>query len=314
MKSLARPVFCVDPWPKLVVMPATLTPRPTWAGLVPAVSPLGAEPLRSTCDSVSSKTVVLLLKPTVLTLAMLLPATSSLVWWAFRPEMAENMERSMRVAPRVGSGCRGRGSGTSVGGEGHLGDPAEGDGRAVDDGLRLGLGAGAGDPDGADRAGLRRPVGVGVGDRVPDQCPGAQRALQGEQLGVLRGDLLELLHLGEGRGLRHELAAAGRVARVLVAHLRHQQLEEGVLAHLVGAVGRGRGRGGRGPDVAGDRGGGHRFSPGQTRTSTPDDADWSVLGAALPSPSGRAAGSQLRARGSCRPERDSDPWWPARAS
>src|SRR3954469_24291073 len=145
-------------------MPATLTPRPTWAGLVPAVSPLGAEPLRSTCDSVSSKTVVLLLKPTVLTLAMLLPATSSLVWWARRPEMAENMERSMRGAPRVGGRCAGSGggggpgrrggsSGGSGGRQGHLGDAAERDGDTADHGLGLGLGAGAGDPDGADRAG-----------------------------------------------------------------------------------------------------------------------------------------------------------------
>src|SRR4051795_9088533 len=97
MKSVERPVFCVEPWLKLVVMPATLTPRPTWAGLVPAESAVGAEPLRRTCESVSSKTVVLLLNPTVLTLAMLLPTTSILVWCARRPEMAENIERSMGV-------------------------------------------------------------------------------------------------------------------------------------------------------------------------------------------------------------------------
>src|SRR3712207_2672932 len=47
-----------------------------------------------TWDRVSSKTVWDDLKPTVLTLAMLLPVTSSLVWWARRPEMAENIERS----------------------------------------------------------------------------------------------------------------------------------------------------------------------------------------------------------------------------
>src|SRR3954464_2043383 len=144
MKSLARPVFWVEPWPKLGVMPATLTPSPTCAGLVPAVSPLGAEPLRSTCDSVSSKTVVLLLKPTVLTLAMLLPATSSLVWWALRPEMAENMERSMRGAPRVwvggaGVGRRGWPAEGSGGRQGHLGDAAERDGDTADHGLGLGL-------------------------------------------------------------------------------------------------------------------------------------------------------------------------------
>src|SRR4051794_41086875 len=191
MKSLARPVFWVDPWPKLVVMPATLTPRPTCAGLVPAVSPLGEEPLRSTCDRVSSKTVWLPLKPTVLTLAMLLPATSSLVWCARRPEMAENMERSMRGAPRVGGRMQKCGeSRGSVGRQGHLGDAAERDGDTADHGLGLGLGPGAGDPDGADRAGLRRPVGVGVGDGVPHERACAERALQGEQLGVLRGELV----------------------------------------------------------------------------------------------------------------------------
>src|SRR3954465_15342723 len=100
MKSLGRPVFCVEPCWKFVLMAATRTPRPTCAGLVPAAFAVGAEPLRSTCERVSSKTVVLLLKPTVLTLAMLLPTTSILVWWACRPEMAENSERSMGEFPR----------------------------------------------------------------------------------------------------------------------------------------------------------------------------------------------------------------------
>src|SRR4051794_41955535 len=104
MKSLARPVFWVDPWPKLVVMPATLTPRPTCAGLVPAVSPLGGEPVRSTCDRVSSKTGWLPLKPTGLALAMLLPATSRLGWWAGRPGMAGDMERRLAGAPPGGGG------------------------------------------------------------------------------------------------------------------------------------------------------------------------------------------------------------------
>src|SRR3954471_13615515 len=102
MKPVDRPVFCVEPWLKLVPIPATLTPRPTWAGLVPAVSRYGAEPWRSSWETVSSKTVVLLLKPTVLTLAMLLPTTSILVWWALRPEMAENSERSMGHSSKVG--------------------------------------------------------------------------------------------------------------------------------------------------------------------------------------------------------------------
>ena len=33
--SVARPVACAEPWVKLVEMPATWTPRPIWAGLVP---------------------------------------------------------------------------------------------------------------------------------------------------------------------------------------------------------------------------------------------------------------------------------------
>src|SRR5919107_1186091 len=163
MKSLARPVFWVEPWPKLVLMPATLTPRPTCAGLVPATSPLGAEPLRSTWDRVSSKTVWLPLKPTVLTLAMLLPATSSLVWWARRPEMAENMERSTGGLLAIGGRWGGAGSaGGGAGGDEHGGDGA-GDGGAVV---------------------------VGVGDVLAHQGTGAQRPLEGQQLRVLRGDLL----------------------------------------------------------------------------------------------------------------------------
>src|SRR3712207_6307181 len=133
MKSVERPVFCVEPCPKLVVMPATLTPRPTCAGLVPPPSAVGAEPLRMTWDRVSSKTVWELLKPTVLTLAMLLPVTSSLVWWARRPEMAENIERSTGRSSQEGE--RGRGSGG--GGHGDLGEAPEGHLLATDDGSGL---------------------------------------------------------------------------------------------------------------------------------------------------------------------------------
>ncbi len=95
MKSVDRPVDWVAPWVQLVVMAATLTPRPTWAGFVPPRLCAGAPPERITCDRVSWKTVWDPLKPTVLTLAMLLPVTSIFVWCARRPEMAENMERSM---------------------------------------------------------------------------------------------------------------------------------------------------------------------------------------------------------------------------
>ena len=47
--------------------------------------------------SVSEKTVVLALKPTVFALAMLLPVTSSMVWLTRRPLMPAKSERSMVV-------------------------------------------------------------------------------------------------------------------------------------------------------------------------------------------------------------------------
>src|SRR5919205_2131096 len=111
MKSVARPVLWVAPWFQLVVMAATFTPRPTCAGFVPPRFCAAAPPARMTWDSVSWKTVWLPLKPTVLTLAMLLPVTSILVWCARRPEMAENMERS--TGGLLGYGGR-RGAGQDV--------------------------------------------------------------------------------------------------------------------------------------------------------------------------------------------------------
>src|SRR3954464_989169 len=146
MKAVERRVFWAEPCSKFVVMPATLTPSPTWAGLVPPACAVGAEPLRMTWDSVSSKTVWLLLKPTVLTLAMLLPVTSSLVWWARRPAIAEFIERSMgrgssgtgRLFPGKSPGEGREGDGGSGGaGLRDLGEPAERDVDAVDDGAGL---------------------------------------------------------------------------------------------------------------------------------------------------------------------------------
>src|SRR5688500_12722500 len=114
MKSVDRPVDWVAPCVQLVVIAATLTPGPTCAGFVPPRFAAGAPPARITWDSVSGKTVWLPLKPTVLTLAMLLPVTSILVWWARRPEMAENIERSMgRSSSGVGPQDDGE-SGTEV--------------------------------------------------------------------------------------------------------------------------------------------------------------------------------------------------------
>src|SRR3712207_5286004 len=170
-----------------------------------------------TWDRVSSKTVWDDLKPTVLTLAMLLPVTSILVWWARRPEMAENMERS---TGRFSSGVGGPGSGAGVGvqagrlrGCGDLGEPAHLDLDAVDDGDGLALLAGelhSGDDPGLGGAGR-----VGVGRRPADQGPGGGRLLQDEHRGVLVDQLLELLDLAEGRRLRHHLRGVDRVARVL---------------------------------------------------------------------------------------------------
>ena len=94
MRSVALPVFWAEPWPKLVEMPASLTPRPTWLGLVPPSEVLGMFELRRVWLRVSSKTAVLVLKPVVLTLEMLLLTTSISVWWARRPVMPEKRERS----------------------------------------------------------------------------------------------------------------------------------------------------------------------------------------------------------------------------
>src|SRR5687767_13338022 len=139
-------------------MAATLTPRPTCAGLLPPRSAAGAPPARMTWDRVSWKTVWDPLNPTVLTLAMLLPVTSILVWWARRPEMAENMERSMG---RSSSGCGGRRSAgvRRAGGSGRrlrhgdLGEATDGHRDPVDDGD--GLAVAAGETDRRDRPGLR---------------------------------------------------------------------------------------------------------------------------------------------------------------
>src|SRR6478752_2838842 len=96
--SVARPVLCEEPWAKLVLTPATRTPRPICAGLLPPDSPCGAEAPWVICERVSWNWVVEDLKPAVLTLAMLLPVTSSMVWWARRPEIPEYSERSMGTA------------------------------------------------------------------------------------------------------------------------------------------------------------------------------------------------------------------------
>src|SRR4051812_21869777 len=193
MKSVARPVLWVAPWFQLVVMAATFTPRPTCAGLVPPRFCAAAPPARMTCDRVSWKTVWLPLKPTVLTLAMLLPVTSSLVWWARRPEIAENMERNMGRSSSVvgspdGGGRRGAGRGSGgLGrrsrGAGDLGEAADGDLLAVDG--RRGLVLAGRQLDRGHYAGHRLAVLVGVGGGAADQRPGGRGLLHDEHRGVL---------------------------------------------------------------------------------------------------------------------------------
>ena len=146
-----------------------------------------------------------------------------------------------------------------------------------------------------------RAVGARVGHGRPTSAPAEASAAAPISWRVLGGDLLQRLRLGEGRGLRHHVAAAHRVAGVLVLHLGHQQLEEHVAAHLVVAVDvRGRRRRG---DGAGRRSR-DRSSEGsvQTRTSTP--RTWigrgqGPAGVAVgrPRPTARAVGSPAAGRG-----------------
>src|ERR1700712_3593504 len=94
-RSLVRPVYWLEPCAKLIEVPASCTPSPTCVGLVPPLTPAGAPAPEMVWLRVSSNTVEELLYPAVLTLAMLLEVTSSICWWARRPEMPVNSERSM---------------------------------------------------------------------------------------------------------------------------------------------------------------------------------------------------------------------------
>src|SRR6186713_2043612 len=105
IRSLVLLVVCAEPWPKFVEMAPSWTPRPTCAGFRPPTPWPGAAAARTIWLSVSSKIVELDLKPVVLTLAMLLPTTSIIVWCARRPVMPENRERS--TGDTSGSGVGG---------------------------------------------------------------------------------------------------------------------------------------------------------------------------------------------------------------
>src|SRR5436309_777759 len=76
----------------------TWTPRPTWMGLMPPRLFCGAVPAVRVWLRMSWKTSAEALKPGVLEFAMLLPITSSHVWWFVSPETAENSERVMCVS------------------------------------------------------------------------------------------------------------------------------------------------------------------------------------------------------------------------
>src|SRR3954453_17133849 len=67
--------------------------RPIWAALEPPKPTPDAELVRICCWSWSLNVVRADLKPTVLTLARSLAATSSMTCWVFRPETALNIPR-----------------------------------------------------------------------------------------------------------------------------------------------------------------------------------------------------------------------------
>src|SRR4051812_6538766 len=92
---LVTPVAWFEPCVKFRAVPATWTPRPYWTAFVPPVVAVGPPAPWTVWLSVSSNSVVLDLKPVVLTLAMLLAVTSSMRWWAPRPEMPVKRDCSM---------------------------------------------------------------------------------------------------------------------------------------------------------------------------------------------------------------------------
>src|SRR3954447_7284181 len=100
--SVFLPVDCVEPWVRFVAMPATWTPRPTCAGFVPPELACAKRAPEVSCDRVSWNWTAEDLNAVVLTLAMLLPVTSSIVWWERRPEIPEYSERSMADAFLLG--------------------------------------------------------------------------------------------------------------------------------------------------------------------------------------------------------------------
>src|SRR2546426_12261020 len=88
--SVATPVALMAPLEKFRCVPAMETPRPIARGLVPPLVALGAVPSEKLRLNVGANVMRLDLNAVVLTLAMLLPITSSRRALAARPESPVN--------------------------------------------------------------------------------------------------------------------------------------------------------------------------------------------------------------------------------
>ena len=87
--------------------------------------------------------------------------------------------------------------------------------------------------------GRGRDAGGRVGHAASDHAARREQLVRVLHRLLILLDLLQRAHRRELRGLREELRAVGRRERVLVLHLRDEQLQERVLVELVG-VGRHR--------------------------------------------------------------------------
>jgi len=79
------PVLLRLPWVKFLLIVASVTPRPTWIGLVPSRFPVGTVAPESVWLNTVSNSAVLALNPGVLTLARLSPITFSASEMVLRP-------------------------------------------------------------------------------------------------------------------------------------------------------------------------------------------------------------------------------------
>src|SRR3954451_23243667 len=97
--SSALPVACTAPPLIMLSIVPSVTPSPTCAELAPPKPAPEAELVRMSCWSWSLNVVRAPLKPTVLTLARSLAATSSMTCWVFRPETALKIPRIIGTSP-----------------------------------------------------------------------------------------------------------------------------------------------------------------------------------------------------------------------